>query len=305
MRGSITEQAEHPATLTRAFSTRLAGDPAERTRTRGHLLTDAAPGPWPVCFDDPAVAPEALGHDVAYGKVAVLRDRAAGAETASFQLDDSPTHAEIAACSNATAAAVAWHAIVTGTGTPALDLELPGAHHARILAEVHPAGAESSVHQTWQGVRVELTHDTEVDGRRVAVCTGALNNYLVVRTRSGESTDAFSLDDALTLWQHFGMDRVPLLSRMTVVDGDRHPQVRCFTCGTRAHPSAAPTGLAVVALAARHLDWLPRLPARVRTPGGTVHTPRVEVARDGVADVHFPEVLVTIAGPGDPPTPGP
>jgi hypothetical protein len=304
MRGSITEQAEHPAMLTRAFSTRLARDPAERTRTRGHLLTDAVSGPWPIGFHERAIAPEALGHDAAYGKVAVLRGGAASSETASFQLDDSPSHAEIAACSNATAAAVAWHAATSGTGTPALDLELPGAHRARIVGEVRPAGVESSVRQTWQGVHVELAHDAEVDRRRVAVCTGSLNNYLVVRTRPGESTDAFSLDDALTLWQHFGMDRAPLLSRMIVVEGDRHLQVRCFTCGTRAHPSAAPTGLAVVALAARHLDWLPRLPATVRTPGGTVHTPRVEVASDGAADVHFPEVLVTIAGPGDPPTPG-
>jgi len=305
MRGSITEQAEHPATATRAFSTRLAGDPADRTRTRGHLVEGTAGAAWPTGFVHEAVGSGALGDDVAYGKVAVLRDGPAGPETASFQLDDSPAHAEIAACSNATAAAVAWHATATGTRAPALHLSLPGAHDARIVAEVRPAGTGSSVRQTWHGVHVELAHDTEVSGRRVAVCTGALNNYLVVRTRAGESTAAFSLDDALMLWEHFGMDRAPLLSRMTVVDGDRHPEVRCFTCGTRAHPSAAPTGLAVVALVANELDWLPRLPATVRTPGGTVRTPRVQVGRDGLAEVHFPEVLVTIAGPGGPPTPDP
>jgi hypothetical protein len=173
---------------------------------------------------------------------------------------------------------------------------LPGGHDARIVAEVRDRNAGSSVRQAWEGVRIHLAADTTVDGRHVAVCTGALNNYLVVRTRRGETVDAFALDDALALWQHFGMDREPLLSRMAVVEEDgRHRAVRFFTCGTRAHPSAAPTGLAVLGCVSPLLDWLPASGPTVATPGGAVHVPRLHHAADGRVDVEYPEVIVTIA----------
>jgi hypothetical protein len=130
----------------------------------------------------------------------------------------------------------------------------------------------------------------------VAVCTGALNNYLVVRTRGGETIDAFALDDALALWRHFGMDREPLLSRMAVVEDDgRHRAVRFFTCGTRAHPSAAPTGLALLGCVSPLLDWLPASGPTVATPSGLAPVPRLHPAADGRVDVEYPEIIVTIA----------
>jgi len=116
-----------------------------------------------------------------------------------------------------------------------------------------------------------------------------------VRTRPGEPLGAFSLADALALWHHFAMDLTPLLSRIVVVGNDAGgaPKVKFFTCGTRAHPSAPLTGLAVLAYAARAFDWLPSSCTSVDTPLGAVRMPRVRVAGDGRADVRFPEVLVT------------
>ena len=300
MRGQVREQIDDRVSWVRAFSTRRAGDPVERVRTRGQLLGCPADDPWPTGFASGAVTAGDFVDDAAYGKLAVLREGAA--ETASVQLADMLSEGEIAACSNATAAAVAWHAVTTGSLPVSLSLALPGAR-VSLSAEVRERGRSSSVRQAWHGVHVELTEDTEVDGRRVAVCTGSLNNYLVVRTRPGEATSQFTLIDALTLWQHFGMHDEPLLSRMAVTDGDaRDPAMQFFTCGTRAHPSAAPTGLAVVEFAARTLDWLHPMPTTVRTRGGRVEVPRVHLSGDGSADVEFPEVFATIGEPIGAPT---
>jgi len=266
-------------------------------RTRGRVVCLPVVGDWSSGFAPEALPAELLGTDAAYGKVALLGPAVGVSETASFQLSDTPGDAAIAACSNATAAAVACHTLASGAGRASLHLALPGGYDTTIVADVRHRNTGSSVRQTWQAVRVELATDAEVDGRHVAVCTGALNNYLVVRTRPGETIDTFALDDALGLWQHFGMHREPLLSRMAVVEDDgRHRAVRFFTCGTRAHPSAAPTGLAVVGFASRVLDWLPASGRTVAAPGGTVRVPRLQESADGGIDVEFPEVIVTIAG---------
>jgi hypothetical protein len=255
-----------------------------------------AAGAWSSTFGLDTVPADLLDSDAAYGKVAVLREALGATEVASFQVADTTDDAAIAACANATAAAVACHSLASGTGRVSLVLSLPGGHHARIAAEVRHRNTGSSVRQVWEAVRIHLTDDTAVDGRHVAVCTGALNNYLVVRTRRGETVDAFALDDALALWQHFGMDREPLLSRMAVVEDDgRHRAVRFFTCGARAHPSAAPTGLAVVGCVSPLVDWLPASGPTVATPGGTVHVPRLHPTADGRVDVEYPEIIVTLA----------
>jgi hypothetical protein len=182
---------------------------------------------------------------------------------------------------------------------------LPGARGARVVARVGSRNRGVSVSQTWLGVQIDLGHDTDVDGRRVAICGGALNNYLVVRTCPGEPLSAFSLRDALALWRRFDMDLAPLLSRIAVVDSNDRADldVKFFTCGTREHPSAPSTGLAVLAYAARTFDWLPRSLTTVRTPRGTVRVPRVRIAREGSADVQFPEVLVTFGDAPDSPNP--
>jgi hypothetical protein len=297
MRGHEVHDVSGRVTFARAFTTRLLGDDTERVRTRGRVVRIPAGGTWSSGFAPEAVPVAVLDADAAHGKVAVLREASDVTETASFQLADDADDADIAACSNATAAAVACHSAERGMGRVALRLVLPRGHDARIVAEVRHGSASSSVQQTWHGVRVHLTVDTVVDGRHVAACTGALNNYLVVRTRPGETIDAFALDDALELWEHFGMHREPLLSRMAVVDdAGRRRAVRFFTCGTRAHPSAAPTGLAVLGCVSPFVDWLPPSGATVVSPGGVVHVPRIHEAGDGRVDVAFPEVIVTIAG---------
>lgn len=301
MRGGVTQEGENRVTWSRAFHTRYAGDPPDRIRTYGRVLEYPSGFGWPTGFAHEAGAPPALGADAARGKVAVLRLGPNTADTASFQLADTVGHAEIAACSNATAASVARCAISSGSRTPTLNVVLPGACDARVVADVRHWRDASSVRQTWLGVRVELGEDTEVDRRRVAVCSGALNNYLVVKTRPGESPGAFALADALALWRQFGMNRVPLLSRIAVVDGDDrgHPEVKFFTCWTRAHPSAPLTGLAVLALVSQSFKWFPTAPSTVGTPGGAVRVPRVHLARDGSAEVRFPEVLVTLPSTPD------
>ena len=298
MRGTSGHGVGERVGSMRAFTTRLADDHDGRIRTRGRVVCLPVEGAWSSSFAAETGSADLLDVDAAYGKVAVLRLIDAAVETASFQLADTPGDAAIAACSNASAAAVAWHAHSSGIDRVSLRLALPEAHDARIVAEVRHRSTGWSVRQTWRGVRVHLADDAEIDGRHVALCTGALNNYLVVRTRPGETIDAFALDDALALWQDFGLHREPLLSRMAVVEGDgRRRAVRFFTCGARAHPSAAPTGLAVLGFASRLLDWLPASGRTVSTPGGTVHVPRLHDAGDGRIDVEFSEVIVTIEGP--------
>jgi hypothetical protein len=97
------------------------------------------------------------------------------------------------------------------------------------------------------------------------------------------------------------MDLSPLLSRIAVVDSDADdgPKVKFFTCGTRAHPSAPLTGLAVLSFASRVFDWLPSSLESIETPRGRVRVPRVRETRDGRAEVEFPEVLVTFAASSD------
>jgi hypothetical protein len=249
---------------------------------------------WPSEFVGSAASSPAPGVESARGKVALLRRGSQGAAIASLQLADTDGRAAIAACSNATAAAVARYSRISDCPEPVLAVVLPDAHDARVIARVRTRGGSTAVAQTWHGVRIDLGDDTEVDRRRVVVCRGALNNYLVVRTRAGETLGAFTVADALTLWRRYGMDQAPLLSRMAVVGSDDGTRgVKFFTCGAREHPSAPLTGLAVLAYAARAFDWLPSACTSVDTPRGAVRMPRVRVAGDGRADVRFPEVLVT------------
>ena len=55
--------------------------------------------------------------------------------SASFQVTDTADDAAIAACANATAAAVACHSLARGTGRVSLALALPGGHDARNRAD--------------------------------------------------------------------------------------------------------------------------------------------------------------------------
>src|SRR6476661_4728990 len=103
MRGGVTQETSARVTWSRAFDTRQAGDPPGRVRTRGHVLEhrDATASPAQV-VDTVAIAP-APDVDSARGKVAVLRLAHERSEVATFQVADTDGHAELAACSNATA----------------------------------------------------------------------------------------------------------------------------------------------------------------------------------------------------------
>jgi len=128
------------------------------------------------------------------------------------------------------------------------------------------------------------------------VCMSPLNPYLVVRARAGEEVHDFPVSEALALWRRFRLGREPLASRMAVVGSDAAmPRVKFFTCGEREHPSAPPTGLAVLAIAAERLGWEGLRAARhVITPAGVMEVPRVHALADRTTTLEFPTVLVAL-----------
>jgi hypothetical protein len=106
-----------------------------------------------------------------------------------------------------------------------------------------------------------------------------------------------SAADAQVLAAHFGLDEQPLLARVAVLA--RAPgeptRLKVYTCG-RAHPSAPPTGLAALALAAERVDWLTLRPgASVQTPAGPMQLPAARRHADGTADLEFAPLLVQLA----------
>jgi hypothetical protein len=253
-------------------------------------------------FDPADVPRSATRSDFARGKIAVLRVDHGAATAVCYQVSDCRSHAAIVGCSNASAAALARYADRAGTPRVVLAGELPGGHDVRIGARVRPCAGGVAVLQSWRGLRFAVHEEPVVAGRRIAVATGPLNNYLIVHARPEESPAEFSVEDAMALWCEFGFDEAPLLSRLAVVQtaAPRRPAVKFFTCGTREHPSAPLTGLAVLDLAARHLPWLAWTGSRhADTPGGAVPMPMTSVDPDGTAEVHFPEIAVAFDAPFD------
>jgi hypothetical protein len=120
----------------------------------------------------------------------------------------------------------------------------------------------------------------------------------MVRVRAGETPDAVDADAVLALSRRFGLDAQPLLARVAVVaraPGEL-PQLKVYTCG-RAHPSAPPTGLAALALAAERVDWLPLgRQQSVLTPAGPMRLPSARWLPDGTAQLEFAPLRVQLDG---------
>jgi hypothetical protein len=292
---TISERLDPRRSASRAFTTRQLGDPAGFVRTRGVVLRAGrwgAPrltGP----LTDSLVTPSARE---ASGKVAVVQADGRDVEVRAYQRSLSGHDARAVACSNATAAAGAAHG---DCGEASFTLALPGRHRVRVdvaTSLVSGAQGEIEVAQTWRDVRVEVRDAGIVDGRRIAVCAGPLNDYLLVAASADESISVLTTDDARRLWKQFGFLRTPLRARLAfVAPAARLPQVAFFTCGGREHPSAPLTGLAVLAAARDQLGWPPLQGAdTVETGLGPIALPGVRFTTPGIATVGFPSVVVQL-----------
>ncbi len=213
-----------------------------------------------------------------------------------FQADRAREAASLCACGNAAGAAAAMLALTLRSAKVERRLTLPeGA--VRMAARVQRQDGRYHVRQHWGDVRFHAA-STMLAGRQVAVCSGTLNDYLIVRLGSAEEVEAFTLEETQALWgaaaSSSGFQDI-LRCRLAAVSPDG--ALRFFTCG-RLHPGAPLTGLAVLALAARAVDWLaPLLDAgEVRHRRGSDALPRVRVAGE-TAEVELPPVTVAL-GPG-------
>jgi hypothetical protein len=288
---TITELRDPSSVETRAFTTRQVADAAGFVRTRGvvvRTLRELAR----VLAANPVVGAHEL--EAASGKVAVLRDHG-GLHVRVHQLADA--RSDVVACSNATAAA---SAAFSGNGSLSFALALPSGQ--TITVDTHTsalASGERAVVQTWHDVRVEVADLGMVDGRRVAVCAGALNDYVLVGARPDVANDALTLDEARALWDRFGFLDDRLRARLAFLRGTA-PTARAsfFTCGGRTHPSAPLTGLAVLAAARHRLDW-PEVRGleAVETGIGPIALPHAWTARDGASTFEFPTVVVRLDHP--------
>jgi hypothetical protein len=270
----------------RSFETRRPGEPASAPpRTVGHVclqlgggrLTAGAAQAAEVCLRMAAPAPSELS---ARDKVVLCGPQG---ETFVYQADRARGTAALCACGNASGASAALLAGFLGRARVRQDLFLPDGR-VGMTAGVTDAG---EVEQSWVGVRF-AARAQRLLGRDVAVCTGTLNDYLVVRLADAAGFDAFGLDDAGAFWeqgrQRFGFDD-PLRARLAALACDGPvPRAKFFTCG-RAHPGAPLTGLAVLALLARQLPRLAPLaaPGRVEHPRGADALPLVRDTAEGTA----------------------
>jgi hypothetical protein len=280
------------------FQTRQLGDPEHFVRTFGVLLDVSSRARAFAAREVSACAEPAPPPNCAHGKVVVVSQGESAARVACYQRAQGGAQPAVVACCNGAAAAAAHHAGVTGRSEVSLRLRVSNRYLLRARARIDRDAHGVAVTQTWQRVSFTPVREERVDGRDCALFTGALNHYLVVRARAGESTDAVSPAEAQSLAKHFGLDEQPLLARVAVLaraPGEL-PRLKVYTCG-RAHPSAPPTGLAALALAAERVDWLPlRAGASVQTPAGPMQLPTA--ARrlpDGTADLEFAPLRVQLA----------
>jgi hypothetical protein len=228
----------------------------------------------------------------------VLSGALRGAEVVCYQRAEGGALPAVVACCNGTAAAAASYAARVGRRDVTLRLTLSGSHVVDASARVQPAARDGvAVHQAWHRVPFTILCEDEIDGRRCAVSVGALNHYLVVRTRPGEAPAQVPIAELRRLVRRFGLDQEPLLARIAVVscEGASDLRLQVFTCGERVHPSAPPSGLAVLVLAASQLGWLPlRGGERVATPAGPMQLPRAHRHVDGSAPLRFAPLLVQL-----------
>ncbi len=287
------------ARQSQTFRTRQAADAADFIRTFGTVVSTSS---GPLTFRDQEAlqyAHPAPPPNCARGKVVAFSRNGDCCEATCYQVTDCRTTARVVACCNATAAAAACFADQTRARSVSLRVELPGSKPVRVDARIgrHNGCLQSTVCQAWNEVLFLVRADTQVDGRRCAVCVSPLNNYLLIQTRPGEPAAGFSVREALGLWEQFSFVHEPLLSRIAIVEPSRAgmPAVKFFTCGDREHPSAPLSGLAVLAASARRLGW-PPLPSTgcVRTPAGLMPLPRVDVLSEDLIRVEFPELIVEL-----------
>lgn len=304
------------------FRTRQPGDPVERVRTCGAVgLLPAVPGLGPSRFglvsaDGERIAPfpepsglplveTGRGARHARGKTAYVTPYTIGFGVACYQSADDGTAVELAACGNSSAAAAALRQATCGGPLGPAWLELPGGSRLRVDTEILPVPADEPgtlLRQTWREIHLEVVEERLVTGRRCLACLAPLNDYVVVGAQPGEPPAAFPQADALTIWRAFGFDANPLRARLAVVETAVTSPVRgvkFFTCGSREHPSAPLTGLAVLALAGEVSDWLGWTSARLAmTPAGPMALPlpaNVSAAGRRVrADAIMPPVRVEL-----------
>lgn len=212
--------------------------------------------------------------------------------TRVYQADRANHAAALCACGNATGAAAAMLARVNNVNRIHQDVALPEGR-IEVRGDVRRfAGDNWRVDQTWCGIQFRATA-ARLAEREVLLCTGTLNQYVVVPLPDAGALAKFGLEDALALWQEaqrFGFTN-PLQSRLVALAaGESVPTAKFFTCG-RAHPGAPLTGLATLALAAPHADWLGQLLAA----GEIVHA-RGKDALPAVrgADIEFAPIMVTL-----------
>jgi hypothetical protein len=209
-----------------------------------------------------------------------------------FQADPSKHSAALCACGNATAAALLARCL--GRRQVRQSMKLPGGQVVQVRSAVTRAqDGGYRVEQSWGDILLRVVQ-TRLRGREVALCTGTFNDYVIVRLPGTADLDAFGLEETLALWdearRHSGFED-PLRSRLVALaPADSCPRAKFFTCG-RAHPGAPLTGLATLALAARHVGWLSSLfeAGRVEHARGVDPLPDVRATPDGL-EIPFPAI---------------
>jgi hypothetical protein len=220
-------------------------------------------------------------------------------ETRTFQADRPNRSAALCACGNATGAAAALFARYLDRREVRQTLTIPEGQ-VDVRSEVRRlAGGSRRVEQAWSGLRLEV-REARLLGREVVVCTGAFNDYLIVRLPHRGAVEALGLDEVLALWREarqFSGFEDPLRSRLAALAPNGSlPYVRFFTCG-RMHPGAPLTGLGTLAVAAGRVDWLADAlrAGKVEHRRGTDPLPAVEASPQG-AEIRFPAIDVVLHG---------
>jgi hypothetical protein len=155
------------------------------------------------------------------------------------------------------------------------------------------------VEQSWGGIRLGVT-PARLRGREVAVCTGTLNDYLIVLLSDPAALEEFGLQEVTALWHEarsYSGFTDPLRCRLAAVcPTGAVPFAKFFTCG-RTHPGAPLTGLATLALAAARVEWLAPLLqcGRLRHRRGVDPIPVVHPGPHD-AEIRFTPIDVVLQG---------
>ncbi len=259
--GTLLRIREHWLRVFRFETRRMHESQQDPPRTVGQTCQLVESGPAGLIGEAEAVAvclqsPEPTATQAAKEKV-VFCD---GAATSVYQADRKNRAAALCACGNATCASAAMTASLTDAREVTQCVRLPDGE-VDVRSSVHrlPVGTWR-VEQSWDGIKFEV-REARLAGRDLLLCTGTLNDYVIVQEPDRASFDRFALDDALSLWDEaksFGFAN-PLQARLVALaPSDPCPAAKFFTCG-RAHPGAPLTGLATLTLAAAHADWLATL----------------------------------------------